>query len=71
MGDKQAGKASFLEIVRYADAHDMCLMVLGVLGSFVDGMMQPLTMLVLGDIVNSYGGAGTDFSTSTVDKVRT
>jgi hypothetical protein len=27
-------------------------------------------MLVLGDIVNSYGGAGTDFSTSTVDKVR-
>ncbi|XP_047064122.1 ABC transporter B family member 15-like [Lolium rigidum] len=68
MGDKQAGKTSFLEIVRYADAHDMCLMVLGVLGSFVDGMMQPLTMLVLGDIVNSYGGAGTDFSTSTVDK---
>ncbi|XP_047064093.1 ABC transporter B family member 15-like [Lolium rigidum] len=73
MGDKQSGKASFLEIVRYADTHDMCLMVLGVLGSFGDGMMQPLTMLVLGDIVNSYGGArsaasGGTFSTSTVDK---
>jgi hypothetical protein len=72
--DKAAGKASFMEMVRYADAHDMCLMVLGVLGSFGDGMMQPLTMLVLGDIVNSYGAAGTadsgSFSSHAVDKVR-
>ena len=47
-------------------------MELGVLGSFGDGMMQPLSMLVLGDIVNSYGGAGTAdsaFSSSAVDKV--
>ena len=47
-------------------------MALGVLGSFGDGMMQPLSMLVLGDIVNSYGGAGTAdsaFSSSAVDKV--
>jgi hypothetical protein len=74
MGDKAAGKASFMEMVRYADTHDMCLMVLGVLGSFGDGMMQPLTMLVLGDIVNSYGAAGTadsgSFSSHAVDKVR-
>ncbi|CAN6228573.1 unnamed protein product [Urochloa humidicola] len=51
-------KASFMELVRYADARDRCLMALGALGSFGDGMMQPLSMLVLGDIVNSYGGAG-------------
>ncbi|XP_066315200.1 ABC transporter B family member 15-like isoform X2 [Miscanthus floridulus] len=47
-------------------------MELGVLGSFGDGMMQPLSMLVLGDIVNSYGGAGTAdsaFSSSAVDKL--
>uniref|UniRef100_A0ACD5URQ8 Uncharacterized protein n=1 Tax=Avena sativa TaxID=4498 RepID=A0ACD5URQ8_AVESA len=72
MGDKAAGKASFLEMVRYADTHDMCLMVLGVLGSFGDGMMQPLGMLVLGDIVNSYGAAGSggdsSFSSASVDK---
>jgi hypothetical protein len=64
-------KASALELVRYADARDWCLMALGALGSFGDGMMQPLSMLVLGDIVNSYGGAGTAdsaFSSSAVDK---
>ncbi|RCV34183.1 hypothetical protein SETIT_7G140300v2 [Setaria italica] len=64
-------KASFLELVRYADARDRCLMALGALGSFGDGMMQPLSMLVLGDIVNSYGGVGTAgsaFSSSAVDK---
>uniref|UniRef100_A0A0E0KRZ6 Multidrug resistance protein n=1 Tax=Oryza punctata TaxID=4537 RepID=A0A0E0KRZ6_ORYPU len=69
MGDKE--KPSFLRLVRYADAHDRCLMALGVLGSFGDGMMQPLSMLVLGDIVNSYGGAGSDrsaFSSGAVDK---
>ncbi|RLM64629.1 putative multidrug resistance protein [Panicum miliaceum] len=65
------GKASFLELVRYADARDRCLMALGALGSFGDGMMQPLSMLVLGDIVNSYGGAGaagSGFSSGAVDK---
>ncbi|CAN6276052.1 unnamed protein product [Urochloa humidicola] len=64
-------KASFLELVRYADARDRCLMALGALGSFGDGMMQPLSMLVLGDIVNSYGGAGaagSAFSSGAVDK---
>lgn len=75
MGDAAAGKASFLEMVRYADAHDLSLMMLGVLGSFGDGMMQPLLMLVLGDIINSYGAAGSAgstgsaFSSSAVDKV--
>ncbi|XP_044328364.1 putative multidrug resistance protein [Triticum aestivum] len=71
MGDAAAGKASFLEMVRYADAHDLSLMMLGVLGSFGDGMMQPLLMLVLGDIINSYGAAGSAgsaFSSSAVDK---
>jgi hypothetical protein len=66
------GKASFLELVRYADARDRCLMALGALGSFGDGMMQPLSMLVLGDIVNSYGSAGaagSGFSSGAVDKV--
>jgi len=66
------GKASLLELVRYADARDRCLMALGALGSFGDGMMQPLSMLVLADIVNSYGGAGTAgsaFSSAAVDKV--
>lgn len=72
MADTAAGKASFLEMVRYADTHDLCLMMLGVLGSFGDGMMQPLLMLVLGDIINSYGAAGSAgsaFSSSAVDKV--
>ncbi|PNT61308.1 ABC transporter B family member 15 [Brachypodium distachyon] len=73
MGEK-TGKASFLEMVRYADPHDMCLMALGMLGSLGDGMMQPLAMLVLGDIVNSYGAvgsagtAGISFSSDAVDK---
>ncbi|KAI5014589.1 hypothetical protein ZWY2020_055979 [Hordeum vulgare] len=71
MGDAAAGKASFMEMVRYADTHDLCLMMLGVLGSFGDGIMQPLLMLVIGDIINSYGAAGSAgsaFSSSDVDK---
>jgi hypothetical protein len=71
-GSREEKQASVLELVRYADARDRCLMALGVLGSFGDGMMQPLSMLVLGDIVNSYGGVGTadtGFSSNAVDKV--
>ncbi|KAL6650917.1 hypothetical protein ACP70R_009842 [Stipagrostis hirtigluma subsp. patula] len=71
-GEGGKEKASFLQLVRYADAQDRCLMALGALGSFGDGMMQPLSMLVLGDIVNSYGGAGggaaSGFSSGAVDK---
>ncbi|KAF0891678.1 hypothetical protein E2562_010895 [Oryza meyeriana var. granulata] len=66
MGDKE--KPSFLWLVRYADAYDRWLMALGVLGSFGDGIMQPLSMLVLGDIVNSYSGARSTVSSGAVDK---
>ena len=54
---------------RYADGIDMLLMLLGTLGSIGDGLMSPLTMLVLSDVVNDYGEADLSFSIQVVNKV--
>lgn len=64
-----SSSSSLLQLFRYADGTDKVLVLLGTLGSVVDGMMQPLTMLILGSTINSYGGAGTSFSASSPDKV--
>ncbi|PQQ05202.1 putative multidrug resistance protein [Prunus yedoensis var. nudiflora] len=57
-------------IFRYADGVDKLLMVFGTLGSIGDGLMTPLTMLVLSRVINEYGGGeGTlTFSNAIVDK---
>lgn len=58
-------------LFRYADGVDKLLVLLGVAGSVGDGLMTPLTMLVLSDVINKYGGASaTDaFENATVHKV--
>ena len=55
---------------RYANGIDMLLMLLGTLGSIGDGLMSPLTMLVLSDVINKYGDVDPSFSIQVVDKVR-
>ena len=53
----------------YADGTDKLLMVLGTIGSIGDGLMTPLTMLVLSGLINEYGAADSSFSNDIVDKV--
>ncbi|KAM6589468.1 hypothetical protein CsatA_012073 [Cannabis sativa] len=62
MGKKSGG------LFRYADGKDKWLMVFGTLGSIGDGLMTPLTMLVLSRLINDFGVANTSFSNDVVDK---
>ncbi|XP_015894509.3 putative multidrug resistance protein isoform X1 [Ziziphus jujuba] len=55
-------------IFRYADRIDNFLMLFGTLGSIGDGMMTPLTMLLLSDLINDYGTSISAPSNYTVDK---
>ena len=55
-------------IFRYADGLDMLLMLLGTLGSIGDGLQTPLTMFILSDVINDYGG-GSNLTNNVVDKV--
>lgn len=57
-------------LFRYADGTDRLLMTFGILGSIGDGLMTPLTMLVLSRLINDFGVANTSFSNDVVDKVR-
>lgn len=63
-------KGGFL---RYADGVDKLLLVVGTLGCLGDGLQTPITMLVLGSLINDYA-AHTSASHNaafnhTVDKV--
>ncbi|XP_059633646.1 putative multidrug resistance protein [Cornus florida] len=53
---------------RYADGIDKLLMLFGTLGSIGDGLMSPLTMLVLSGVINEYGRADISISFDVVDK---
>ncbi|GJZ70491.1 putative multidrug resistance protein, partial [Tanacetum coccineum] len=52
----------------YADGIDKLLMLCGTIGCIGDGLMSPLTMIILGGIIDDYGGSGPNFSNDVVDK---
>ncbi|KAK3006342.1 hypothetical protein RJ639_017491 [Escallonia herrerae] len=53
---------------QYADGVDKLLMLFGTLGCVGDGLMSPLTMIVLSDLVNVYGKADISISSDVVNK---
>ncbi|XP_041011366.1 putative multidrug resistance protein [Juglans microcarpa x Juglans regia] len=56
-------------LFRYSDGLDKLLLIFGTLGSIGDGLMTPLTMLVLSGLINEYGGiSGISFSNDIVNK---
>ncbi|PON42312.1 ABC transporter [Parasponia andersonii] len=55
-------------LFRYADGTDKLLMVFGILGCIGDGLMTPLTMLVLSRLINDYGVANPSLSNDVVDR---
>lgn len=64
-----SSSSSILQLFRYADGKDVLFMILGVIGSIVEGMAQPLIMLVLGSTIDAYGDAGTSLSSSSPNDV--
>ncbi|KAL5991269.1 hypothetical protein ACLOJK_012176 [Asimina triloba] len=64
-----SSSSSALDMFRnMADKVDKLLMFLGFLGSVGDGSMNPLTMLILGSLLSSYGTAAQSLSQHLVDK---
>ncbi|KAF9606676.1 hypothetical protein IFM89_027720 [Coptis chinensis] len=59
---------SIFKLFRYADGVDKLLLLFGTLGSIGDGLMSPLTMLILSGAINDYGSGGISFSNDVVDK---
>ncbi|GAA0186239.1 ATP-binding cassette [Lithospermum erythrorhizon] len=55
-------------IFHYADNVDKVLMFLGVLGSIGDGLMSPLTMLILSQVIDEYGTSNGTIQNNVVDK---
>ncbi|KAJ4841170.1 hypothetical protein Tsubulata_030195, partial [Turnera subulata] len=45
-------------LFRYGDRIDRLLMLFGALGCIGDGLMTPLTMLILSHVINKYGASG-------------
>lgn len=70
MDASSPSSSSLLGLFRFADWKDKLLVILGTIGSIVDGLMQPLTMLVLARTINEYGADGTSLSIGSPDKVR-
>ncbi|XP_071688623.1 putative multidrug resistance protein [Rutidosis leptorrhynchoides] len=52
----------------FADGVDKLLMLFGTIGCIGDGLMSPLTMIILSGIINDYGGGDPSFSYHVVNK---
>ncbi|GMY26376.1 abc transporter b family member 18 [Fagus crenata] len=52
----------------YTNGVDKLLLLLGTLGSIGDGLMTPLTMLVLSGLINDYSEGGFSIPNDIVDK---
>nr|XP_043613654.1 putative multidrug resistance protein [Erigeron canadensis] len=52
----------------FADGIDKLLMLFGTIGCIGDGLMSPLTMIILSGVIDEYGSGGLSFSNDVVDK---
>ena len=48
------GKVNFLALFKYSNWIDILLVILGTIGSIGCGIIQPLMMLIIGDMINCY-----------------
>ncbi|OVA20542.1 ABC transporter [Macleaya cordata] len=59
---------SLFQLFRFADRLDKWLLFFGILGSIGDGLMNPLTMVVLSGVITEYGNSDNNLSNQIVDK---
>lgn len=65
-------KGSIRSIFMHADGVDMCLMALGLFGSFGDGFSTPLVLYISSKLMNNIGDASaslTESFTQNINKV--
>lgn len=60
---------SLFQLFKFADHFDKWLLFFGILGSVGDGLMNPLTMIVLAGAINDYGNTDIKLTNHVVDKV--
>lgn len=53
-----------LELFSFADSTDKLLMALGTLGALAAGVLRPLMVVLLGNVINSFGSTSEEGSTS-------
>ncbi|KAI3981753.1 hypothetical protein MKX01_027738 [Papaver californicum] len=59
---------SLFQLFKFADHFDRWLLFFGILGSVGDGLMNPLTMIVLAGAINDYGNTDIKLTNHVVDK---
>uniref|UniRef100_A0A7N0VGP3 Uncharacterized protein n=2 Tax=Kalanchoe fedtschenkoi TaxID=63787 RepID=A0A7N0VGP3_KALFE len=64
MKKNKGGKGIF----RYADHVDKLFLLFGVIGSIGEGLMSPLTMIVLSDTINDFGSGNSSISNQVIDE---
>ncbi|XP_037423436.1 putative multidrug resistance protein [Triticum dicoccoides] len=55
-----AKKAAVMSVFMHADAMDMALMAVGLVGAIGDGLSTPVKLLITGFIINDLGNSGTE-----------
>ena len=68
-GGEHGKRVSFTGMFQYADTMDLLLMLVGTLAAMGNGVTQPLMTVLLGDVINAFGGATTGNVLHRVNKV--
>ncbi|KAH7655238.1 Xenobiotic-transporting ATPase protein [Dioscorea alata] len=58
----KSGSVPFYKLFSFADSIDVVLMILGTVGAVANGSALPLTTLLFGNLINSFGGNKNDHS---------
>jgi hypothetical protein len=62
-------KVSFLKLFTFADRLDVILMVVGTISAVANGVSQPLTTVIFGNLINSFGSSDPSQAIQEVSKV--
>ena len=56
---KYTNRVSLKKLFRYADRWDRLMIVVAILAAIGSGVMFPIFLLTMGDIIDDFGGSGT------------
>lgn len=60
---------AFYKLFVFSDKLDVLLMIIGSMGAIVNGVSQPLMMLVMGQTINAFGKSNGQNITNQISKV--
>lgn len=62
-------KVAFYKLFVFADRLDVLLMITGVIGAVANGLTQPLMLVVMSQLINTFGKTNGDDITHEISKV--